>query len=336
MLRNVLIVDDDREMVLNLQEGLSRRDATLAVLMAGNGVEALECLRSHDVSLVVTDLKMPLMDGRGLLSAIMQNYADIPVIAMTGFSTPEREHQLRRDGAADYISKPFSVEKLAHQMGVLLNQQSEGGILHHLSPAMFLQMIEMDQKTCTVRIEHTHTRRRGILSFVRGELFDARIGDVLGFNAAVQILAWDPVSLAIQNSCTIRKNRIRKNLYPLILEAARRQDENTQMPLADNPPLEGVPETAGCNESLESIRRRIQKALGDGGGVESVLEDPSWSERVKRISRYGEQLNLGRLTLAWVNRGQPRDYIVRPVEPPVVVAVNPKCPREKIMQILGG
>ncbi len=336
MIRNVLIVDDDREMLLDLQEGLCQRDPSFAVLMAGNGVEALESLRSHDVSLVVTDLKMPLMDGQGLLSAIMQHYADIPVIVMTGFGTPDRERQLRASGAAEIIAKPFSVDRLARQMALLLNQQNEGGTLHHVSSATFLQLIEMEQKTCTVRLEHTRSGRRGILSFVQGELFDARVGEVQGLNAAYQIFGWESVSLTLQNSCPIRQNRIRKNLCPLILEAARRRDEKTPSPPDESPPRGSVAAAAGPGELLAHVRAWIEKEMGDDCSVEDAFEDPSWNDRIERLSRHGEQLNLGRLVLAWVTWGEPRDYIVRPGDPHIIVAVNPKCPREKLIQHLGG
>jgi hypothetical protein len=98
----------------------------------------------------------------------------------------------------------------------------------------------------------------------------------------------------------------------------------------------GLPvEIKDSAESFARIRARIEKALGNGA-VEGIFEDPSWTERVKRISRHGDRLDLGQMTLAWVNYGDSRDYLVRPGEPPVVIAVNPKCPREKLMQRLGG
>jgi CheY-like chemotaxis protein len=336
MLKKVLLVDDDREMLLALKEGLTRWGDSFAVSTAGNGVEALEFLRSQEVSLVVTDLKMPVMDGLELLAAILQSYPDIPVIVMTGFSTPETERLVRTGGAVGFITKPFSIDTLARQMNVMLGQQSEGGTLHNVSPAMFLQLIEMEQKTCTVRLEHTATGSKGILSFVEGELFDARVGDVQGLDAAYQIFAWEPVSLAFQNHCRVRENRIRRKLYPLILEAARRRDEKAPPTMAENPPGNLPAQTPDPAESLALLRAGIEKALGTGCGVEDLFEDPSWSERVSRISSYGERLNLGRLTLACVNWGDSRDFIVRPAEPPVVIAVSPKCPREKLMQFLGG
>jgi len=78
MIRNVLLVDDDREMLVALTKGLARWDDTFAVLTAESGSAALAQLRSQEISLVVTDLKMPEMDGFELLAAIMQNYPDIP------------------------------------------------------------------------------------------------------------------------------------------------------------------------------------------------------------------------------------------------------------------
>jgi len=59
MIKKVLIVDDDREMVLSLKEGLEKYDETFSVLMAGDGLIAMEKLKKLPVSLVVTDLKMP-------------------------------------------------------------------------------------------------------------------------------------------------------------------------------------------------------------------------------------------------------------------------------------
>jgi CheY-like chemotaxis protein len=334
MIKKVLLVDDDREMMLDLKESLSRRMDAVGLLTAGNGREALECLRSQEIALVVTDLKMPEMDGLELLAAMMQRYGDIPVIVMTGYSTPETERLARQGGAVDFIAKPFSVDALARRVTMRLNQQSEGGTLHNVSSAMFLQLIEMEQRTCTVRLERLPSGTKGILSFVEGELFDARLGDVQGQEAAYEILGWESVSIALQNNCLVRENRIRTALCPLILEAARRRDEKASTPATAAPVCE-LPVTAATPADLPAqFRTRIEKALGAGCGVEDIMEDPAWSERLKRISRYGQQLNLGQLMVALVNWGDSRDHIVRPGEPPIVVVVGPKCPREKLVQLL--
>jgi CheY-like chemotaxis protein len=336
MINQVLLVDDDREMLLALTEGLARWADSFAVVTAESGAAALEQLRSQEISLVVTDLKMPEMDGLELLAAIMQNYPGTPVIMMTAFGTPEREHLARQSGAVDFITKPFPVDVLARQMALMLKQQSAGGALHNVSSAMFLQLIEMEQKTCTVRLEHRPSGSRGTLFFVNGELYDARAGDLQGLDAVYKIFAWEAVSLTLENICLIRENRIRKNLYPLILEAARRRDEDAASAEAAVPPGGSPLPPPTPVDSLALIRSRIERALGADGGVEEVFQDSSWIERVRRISENGQHLKLGRLTLACVNWGDPRDYIIRPGDPPLVIAVNPKCPREKLMRLLGG
>jgi CheY-like chemotaxis protein len=322
-MKTVLLVDDDPEIRLVLRQGLKRCADAFEVRMAGDGIEALEYLRSQEISLVVTDLKMPRMDGFELLAAIMESYPGIPVIVISGFSTPDMQRLARQGGAVAFIAKPFPIESLTRHILTLLQQQTEGGILHGLSPSTFLQLIEMEQKTCTIRLEDKLSGKKGILFFVQGELFDARLGDAQGLTAALEILAWDSVSLWIQNDCAIREKRIRRDLYFLILEAARRKDE--KKPLASDPVAE--------------LRLRIRARIENEAGGDCRLEDadrlPGWDERVKRISRHGERLNLGQLIMAYVGGGESRDYIVLPGEPATVLSVNPKYPRGKIMQLLG-
>ena len=110
MIKKVLIVDDDQEMLLSLKEGLEKYNETFSVLMAGDGLIAMEKLKKLPVSLVVTDLKMPRMDGFTLLARIMEQYPDIPVIIMTGYSTPEMQKLAREGGAVGYIEKPFMIK----------------------------------------------------------------------------------------------------------------------------------------------------------------------------------------------------------------------------------
>ena len=336
-MKKVLLVDDDREIRLVLNQGLSRCADSFAVRMAGDGIEALECLRSQEISLVVTDLKMPRMDGFELLAVIMESYPDIPVIVISGFSSPNMQRLARQGGAVAFIAKPFPIESLTRHIVKMLRKQTEGGTLHNLSSSIFLQLIEMEQKTCTIRLENKPSGNKGILFFMQGELFDARVGDAQGVAAALEILAWDQVSLSIENDCSIREKRIRKDLYSLILEAARRTDEKTPRSSAADPVSGSEPPLPDpVAESLLGIRARIENELGAGCGVEDAFQDPVWNERVKRISRHGERLKLGKLILAYVGWGEPRDHIVLPGEPATVLSVNPKCPRGKIMQLLGG
>jgi len=107
MIKNVVMVDDDREMLSAVQEGLEKYQETFSLITAGNGLEAIDYLEKNTVSLVVTDLKMPEMDGFSLLAHIMEHYPYIPVITVTGYSTPEMEKLSKEGGSIGYIKKPF-------------------------------------------------------------------------------------------------------------------------------------------------------------------------------------------------------------------------------------
>jgi len=168
MVKRVLIVDDDQEMLLSLKEGLSKFDDTFSVSIAGDGTIALEKLTRHAISLVVTDLKMPGMDGFSLLSKIMESYPDIPVIIMTGYSTPEMRKMAAKGGAVRYIEKPFLIEDLGRQIITILRKESDGGTLHSVSSAMFLQLVEMEEQTCTIRLADQFSDRQGVLFFRKG------------------------------------------------------------------------------------------------------------------------------------------------------------------------
>jgi len=201
MIKNVLLVDDDTEMLHALKEGFKKYQESFAVLLAEDGLQALKGLKQNIISLVVTDLKMPNMDGFELLAHIMEHYPDIPVIIITGYSTPEMEQLARKGGAVGYIAKPFLIENLARQILTTLRKESEGGTLHNVSSGMFLQLIEMEQKTCTIRLEEKSGGEKGILFFSDGELLDARVNNMQGESAAHEIFSWDAVNLSIQNGC---------------------------------------------------------------------------------------------------------------------------------------
>ena len=203
MVRNVLFVDDDLEMLQALKEGLEKYGDTFTALLAQDGQDAVEKLKQHTVSLVVTDLKMPRMDGFSLLAYIMEYYPDIPVIIITGYSTAEMKRLAQEGGAVGYISKPFLIEDLAHQIMKTLRKESDGGTLHSVSSGMFLQLMEMEERTCTIRLIDKASGKGGVLFFHNGELMNARVEQLKGIEAAYRIFAWDEVTLSIQNECPV-------------------------------------------------------------------------------------------------------------------------------------
>ena len=108
---HVLIIDDER----SIREGSARILSRIGfhITTASRGEEGLELLEINpDVSIVLLDLKMPGIDGMEVLSRIRKKYKDIMVIIMTGFATVETAIQAMKQGAYDFIPKPFEPDHL--------------------------------------------------------------------------------------------------------------------------------------------------------------------------------------------------------------------------------
>ncbi len=107
---NILIVDDDeslREVLVDAVTNLGHQ-----AIAACDGVEALDKFRESSFDIVLTDLKMPQMDGLRLLEEIKKLKYDAVVIMITAFPTVDSAVQAIKLGAYDYITKPFKIEEL--------------------------------------------------------------------------------------------------------------------------------------------------------------------------------------------------------------------------------
>ena len=108
--RSVLIVDDERKMAIVLDTAF--RQKNYASEFATSGEDALARFRQNPVHLVITDLKMPEMDGIAVLEAIKKMSPETEIILMTAYATAQTAVEAMKKGAYDYVFKPFSLDEL--------------------------------------------------------------------------------------------------------------------------------------------------------------------------------------------------------------------------------
>jgi len=109
-METILVVDDEKNYLLVLSAVLEEEG--YEVLTTVSGLEALEIQKSSDLDLVLTDMKMPGMDGIELLEQIKANDPELPVIMMTAHGTVDKAVEAMQKGAYSYILKPFDNERL--------------------------------------------------------------------------------------------------------------------------------------------------------------------------------------------------------------------------------
>jgi two-component system response regulator HydG len=111
----VLVVDDQLDMAETLAEGLDERGYTATA--CGSSAEAVRRLEAEAFDALVTDLRMPGVDGMGLLALSRKAAPERPVIVMTGYGAIETAVDAIREGAYHYLTKPFALDELALFLG---------------------------------------------------------------------------------------------------------------------------------------------------------------------------------------------------------------------------
>lgn len=111
--RSILVVDDESGIRDSIRLILK---PNYDVYTAANGSEALQCIQKDRIDIVTLDLKMPGLSGIEVLKQIKKSNADIEVIVVSAYGTPQDHQEAVRHGAGDFISKPFNAPDLINSI----------------------------------------------------------------------------------------------------------------------------------------------------------------------------------------------------------------------------
>jgi DNA-binding NtrC family response regulator len=106
----ILIVDDEKS-ILDLLGMVFKKEGYRVVANSGTA-KAFEIVDSDDIDLVISDIKMPHLDGMALLKTVKRQRPDVPVIVITAFGSVKQAVEALKEGALDYVTKPFDIEEL--------------------------------------------------------------------------------------------------------------------------------------------------------------------------------------------------------------------------------
>jgi DNA-binding NtrC family response regulator len=119
--KHLLIVDDEKPLREAVAERLS--DQGFVVEQADSGEEAIGRLADFAYDILITDLRLPGIDGRQVLDAALERYPDIVPIVITGYGTVKDAVDAIKQGAADFITKPFQFDALLHVLNSAMEQR---------------------------------------------------------------------------------------------------------------------------------------------------------------------------------------------------------------------
>src|SRR4026208_990252 len=119
--KHLLIVDDENAFREAIAERLA--DHGFVVEQAASGEQALQRLADFAFDILITDLRLPGIDGRKVVEAALERYPDITPIVITGYGTVKDAVEAIKQGAADFITKPFQFHALLHVLRSALEQR---------------------------------------------------------------------------------------------------------------------------------------------------------------------------------------------------------------------
>ncbi len=225
-MKNVLIVDDETRLLQSIEAGLMAYQNKFKTFTAVNGKQAVKILNSTAIDLVITDLKMPEMDGFELLAYIHGKFPFLPAIVMTAFNTPEIEEMLVKGNSLQILEKPIDIDELSGAISEALAREAKEGSLTGISLANFLQLLEMEQKTCLLEVNSKDTQ--GFIYFYQGQLYAAISGKEKGEEAVYKMLLLEDVHITFKKQPMKQiKRLISKPLLSLLMEGFKRKDEMT-------------------------------------------------------------------------------------------------------------
>jgi len=222
----ILLVEDDAKLRSFLRMYLEKQKDTFEVVFAADGEEAIGVLNQKYISLVITDIVMPKLDGMGLLAYINNRFPHIPCIVVSAHPPEGLEQKVSGDKLVRVFQKPFHMAELMEAIRQALEPDAPGGSLKGISVASFLQMIKLEEKTCLFEVL-SPDKGKGFFYFNRGVLYDAIYEDLKGEDAALKLIVMQKAEIRFR-SLPRKKiaRRISKEVTGLIMEAARRMDES--------------------------------------------------------------------------------------------------------------
>lgn len=222
----ILIVDDEEEITMAIGDYFSRRDTGIKPIVTNDPRMVFPLLAEHeDIRLILSDFRMPAINGLDLLLRVKAQYPHVKFIIMTAFGTPELRKEGLKRGAVRYIEKPFDIGELGRIVQEALKDSPSGfgGMIEAVQLEDIIQLIGLGQRTVTLNV--TANEGRGTCFFVDGEIVHALCDNQTGEEAFYEIFNWTGGQFSLGQLNDEPQRTINQSWQGLLLEAARRQDE---------------------------------------------------------------------------------------------------------------
>ena len=278
-MHSLLIVDDEAQLVRNIANYFESFQNKYRIFTAYSGEEALDLLRREPVDLVLTDFRLPGIDGIEVLRQATDVRPGIRVIVMTAFSSPELRRLSTQAGAVKFLPKPIDLSELRKMVQAVLEESAGwSGHMDGLDIFDLANLLIFSGKSKHVSV--SLGSEKGELVFKNGQLIYANTDDLAGDEAFFRMTLWRGGKfneLPPQSEEDYPTNIFMSTTH-LLMEAARRRDELNR-DQAEEPVLRPQDEELDLAPPTEKIK------------VDSIVESyPERSEAMAGLKSMLEEM----------------------------------------------
>ncbi|MBU0479587.1 MAG: response regulator [Proteobacteria bacterium] len=263
-MKKILLVDDEIEELKILALSLDCKEINAEIITASSGEEALSIIEKEGISLLITDVHMPGMNGMELILAASAIVPDLAFIVMTAFPTAEIKRDALLGGCLRFIEKPYDIELLRGSVIEALTEQK--GFTGTMAGIELSDMIQLNCLSCnTVALKIRDGKKSGMIFFDSGNIVHAIAGDIEGEEAFYRIMAFGGGNIESRRNVRPPVLSIEKSYVGLLLEASRRKDETASRAVTQ-PEEKELPQ-AGIFRALAKVAGYIGAAILHRNGV---------------------------------------------------------------------
>src|SRR3954470_2818084 len=230
----ILLLDDDQDVLDLYKEMLSSLPSRPDVQTANSGARAIALLEAESFTLLISDLKMPKMDGLQLLTIVRKRFPSLRTVVMSALNDQQFKDRAYSMGIDQFLEKPRTGKEINYFCecieGLLIKGASTGGFRGVQSKSLMdiIQLECLSQSSSVLKI--TTGPVEGKIWIENGDVIDAHAADADGEEAFRLIASWKGGNFEILPPETGRKRTIQTSYHALLLETAQAIDEAQPSP----------------------------------------------------------------------------------------------------------
>ena len=194
----VLIVDDEEDLTWSITKSLKRENRISEVNSFNSGSEALEILQNERVDLLVTDLRMPGINGFALIKYIQEKKLNTKIIIMTAYRSEEILNKVLMDDKCSFIEKPFEMSSLKQKIYKILEPVPLK--VKNDASRKILHLLDTTTTIDDLRVTLVSGSKKGRLYISKGQIYQAELGYMNGKNALDEMLNWVHCRLEVEST----------------------------------------------------------------------------------------------------------------------------------------